>query len=153
MVASTKRSEASVSRSLAAHAAISSGVDGKVTESHEDYLEAIVSLGGTCDSPVRSVDVAQKLNVSKASVNKAVAVLKEKGLLDQPFYGDITLTDTGYAYGLKVLERHSQLYLFLTRALGIPDEVADAEACLIEHDISDESFEKWIAYIKGLNLE
>jgi len=125
----------------------------KVTESHEDYLEAIVMLGGTDEASVRPVDVASKMGVSKASVNKAVAVLKEDGLLDQPYYGDITLTADGYAYGLKVLERHTMLSLFLARALGIDEQTADAEACLIEHDISDESFEKWIVYIKGLHLQ
>lgn len=125
---------------------------GRVTESHEDYLEAIVMLGGTAETSVRSVDVAQQMGVSKASVNKAVSVLKAEGMLDQPFYGDITLTQEGYAYGCKVLERHELLRLFLNKALGIDAETADAEACLIEHDISDESFQKWISYIKGLDL-
>lgn len=148
-----KRAESGASRSFVAHAAIASDVVGKVTESHEDYLEAIVMLGGTRTAAVRSVDVAQKLGVSKASVNKAIAVLKQKGLLEQAFYGDITLTDKGYVYGTKVLERHRKLYWFLTHVLGIPAETADAEACLLEHDISDDSFEKWNAYIDGLGLD
>lgn len=121
----------------------------KMSMSHEDYLEAIVMLGGTTEVPVRSVDVATKLGVSKASVSKAVSSLKEKGLADQPYYGDITLTEEGYAYGTSVLDRHSLLFDFLTKELGIPDEQADKEACLMEHAISDESFEKWSAYIKN----
>lgn len=64
----------------------------KMSMSHEDYLEAIVMLGGTTQVSVRSVDIATKLGVSKASVNKAMTTLKEKGLADQPYYGDITLT-------------------------------------------------------------
>ena len=64
----------------------------KMSMSHEDYLEAIVMLGGTTEVPVRSVDVATKLGVSKASVNKAMTALKEKGLAEQPYYGDISLT-------------------------------------------------------------
>lgn len=124
----------------------------KVSTSHEDYLEAMVMLGGTTEAPVRSVDVAAKLGVSKASVNKAVTALKEKGLLDQPYYGDITLTAKGYEYGSAVYERHCLLISFLTKAVGIEPEVAEREACLMEHAISDESFEKWIAYVKGLNL-
>ncbi|MCH4184968.1 MAG: metal-dependent transcriptional regulator [Eggerthellaceae bacterium] len=124
----------------------------KVTTSHEDYLEAIVMLGGTDSASVRSVDVAQKLHVSKASVNKAVAVLKEAELLDQPYYGDITLTESGYTYGKKVLERHMLLYAFLTQTLGVDEQTADEEACRMEHAISDSSFEKWITYIRGLNL-
>ena len=101
----------------------------KTSMSHEDYLEAIVMLGGTTDAPVRSVDVANKLGVSKASVNKA-----------------------GYAYGRSVLDRHRMLFDFLTKALGIEPEVAEVEACQMEHAISDASFEKWGAFVRSLDL-
>ena len=124
----------------------------KMSKSHEDYLEAIVMLGGAVGSSVRSVDVANKLGVSKASVNKAIGLLKDKGLVEQPYYGDITLTEEGYAYGTSVLDRHHMLFSFLTKALGIPEEQAEREACLMEHAISDESFEKWSSYIKKLDL-
>lgn len=109
-------------------------------------------LGGRTDVPIRSVDVATKMGVSKASVNKAVNALKEKGLVDQPYYGDITLTDDGYEYGQSILGRHHLLFTFLTKVLGIPEERADEEACIMEHAISDDSFEKWTAYIKSLDL-
>ena len=125
----------------------------KISKSHEDYLEAIVMLGGTTERSVRSVDIAKKLDVSKASVNKAITLLKEKGFADQPYYGDITLTQEGYDYGKSVLERHHLLYMFMTEALGISPEVADEEACIMEHAISDDSFEKWTAYIKKLNID
>lgn len=125
----------------------------KMSMSHEDYLEAMVMLGATTETSVRSVDVATKMGVSKASVNKAMSVLKERGLAEQPYYGDITLTEEGYAYGSKVLDRHEALYAFLTKALGIPEDVANDEACLMEHAISDESFEKWLAFIKKLDLK
>ena len=124
----------------------------KMSMSHEDYLEAIVMLGGTTEASVRSVDIATKLGVSKASVNKAVSALKEQGLAEQPYYGDVTLTEEGYAYGSSVLDRHRMLSLFLSKALGIPEERAEREACLMEHAISEESFEKWSSYIKKLNL-
>ena len=124
----------------------------KMSMSHEDYLEAIVMLGGTTEASVRSVDIATKLGVSKASVNKAVSALKEQGLAEQPYYGDVTLTEEGYAYGSSVLDRHRMLSPFLSKALGIPEERAEREACLMEHAISDESFEKWSSYIKKLNL-
>lgn len=124
----------------------------KMSMSHEDYLEAIVMLGGTTEVSVRSVDIANKLGVSKASVNKAVTSLKEKGLVDQPYYGDVTLTEDGYAYGTQVFDRHRMLELFLTKALGIDPEVAAKEACQMEHAISDDSFEKWRAFIKKLDL-
>lgn len=124
----------------------------KMSKSHEDYLEAMVELGATTDHPIRSVDVAAKMGVSKASVNKAMTVLKEKGFAEQPYYGDITLTEAGYEYGQAVLERHNMLYTFLTKALGIPEERADEEACLMEHAISDESYEKWFEFVRKLNL-
>ncbi len=124
----------------------------KMSMSHEDYLEAMVVLGATTETSVRSVDVAAKLGVSKASVNKAMSVLKEKGLAEQPYYGDITLTDEGYAYGTSVLERHEMLFTFLTKAIGLSEEDADREACLMEHAISDASFEKWFEFVKKLNL-
>lgn len=119
----------------------------KLSKSHEDYLEAIVMLGGTPEQPVRSVDVANKLGVSKASVNKAITLLKERGFLDQPYYGDITLTQDGYEYAQSVYKRHRYLTGFLEKALGIDPEVAEEEACLMEHAISDDSFEKWVAFI------
>ncbi len=125
----------------------------KMSMSHEDYLEAIVMLGGTTKNPVRSVDVAAKMGVSKASVNKALTALKEKGFAEQPYYGDITLTSEGYAYGQSVLSRHHMLFSFLTKIIGVAEEQAEKEACLMEHAISDESFEKWISYIKSLNIE
>ncbi|MEA5019907.1 MAG: metal-dependent transcriptional regulator [Gordonibacter sp.] len=124
----------------------------KMSMSHEDYLEAIVMLGGTTEVSVRSVDVATKLGVSKASVNKAVTSLKEKGFADQPYYGDITLTQEGFSYGTSVCDRHRMLFSFLTKALKIPEEQAEHEACLMEHAISDESFKKWSSYIKKLDL-
>ena len=120
----------------------------KMSMSAEDYLEAIVMLGGTTETPVRSVDIARELNVSKASVSKAVSALKARSLVDQPFYGDVTLTAEGYAYGLKVLERHHVLTHFLVDILGIPAERAEEEACKMEHAISDESFELWKAFIQ-----
>ena len=124
----------------------------KVSKSHEDYLEAVIMLGGTVEQPVRSVDIAKQLSVSKASVNKAIGLLKEKGLVDQPYYGDVTLTEEGFEYGSKVYKRHRYLTAFLSNVLGIPVDVAEDEACLMEHAISDDSFEKWVAYIETLDI-
>ena len=124
----------------------------KVSMSHEDYLEAIIMLGGTLEKSIRSVDVANKMGVSKASVNKAVGLLKEKGFVDQPYYGDITLTKEGFEYGQAVYKRHRYLTAFLSKGLGINEDVAEQEACLMEHAISDDSFEKWVAYIEDLGL-
>lgn len=124
----------------------------KVSMSHEDYLEAIVMLGGTEDVSVRSVDIAKQMDVSKASVNKAIGVLKERGYVEQPYYGDVTLTKKGLEYASAVYRRHQYLTAFLAKGLGIDEETAEKEACLMEHAISDESFDKWVAYIDKLGL-
>lgn len=124
----------------------------KVSTSHEDYLEAIVMLGGSPTQPVRSVDIAAKIGVSKASVSKAIASLKAAGLLEQPFYGDITLTQKGYNYGCSVLKRHEMLTKFLIQEIGLSTEVAEEEACQMEHAISDESFAQWMAYFERIGL-
>ena len=124
----------------------------KVSMSHEDYLEAIIMLGGTVAQSVRSVEVAKQMQVSKASVNKAIGLLKEKGFVDQPYYGDITLTEQGFEYGQAVYKRHRYLTAFLSKGLGISEDVAEKEACLMEHAISDESFEKWVSYIDKLEI-
>lgn len=124
----------------------------KVSMSHEDYLEAIVMLGGTTEQSVRSVDIAKQMEVSKASVNKAIGLLKEKGFAEQPYYGDVTLTQEGYAYAQSIYKRHRYLTTFLAKGLGIPAETAEEEACLMEHAISDESFKKWVAFIDKMNI-
>ena len=124
----------------------------KVSMSHEDYLEAIMMLGGTTKDSVRSVDIANHMSVSKASVNKAIGLLKEKGFVDQPYYGDITLTKKGFDYAKAVYKRHRYLTAFLSKELGIPAKTAEEEACLMEHAISDASFKKWVAYIDKLGI-
>lgn len=124
----------------------------RLSMTQEDYLEAMVMLGADTKASIRAVDVAEKMGVSKASVNKAVSVLKEKGYVEQPYYGDITLTDEGVHYGGKVLERHHALTKFLNKAVGIDRATAEEEACKMEHAISDSSFQKWLAFIDSLDL-
>lgn len=124
----------------------------KISKSQEDYLSAIVMLGGSTACSIRSVDIAKSMGVSKASVNKAISFLKENDLVNQPYYGDVTLTEAGLEYGKKIVERHNLLVVFMERALGIDAETAECEAHLMEHAISDRSFEHWAAYIKNLGL-
>jgi Mn-dependent DtxR family transcriptional regulator len=119
----------------------------KLSPANEDYLEAIFELGGT-DGPVRSVDLANKLSVSKASVNNAVSNLKQAGLVEQPYYGDITLTSRGAEYAAGILERHHVLYHFLLDVLGVQPEVAADEACKMEHAISDDTLRRLTAHLK-----
>lgn len=122
----------------------------KMTMSREDYLEAMVMLGADMNTSVRSVDVAEKLGVARASVNKALTDLKELGLVQQAHYGHITLTEEGVRRGRGILDRHELLTSFLVNQLGIDPQVAEDEACQMEHAISDDSFAKWEAFIASL---
>lgn len=118
----------------------------------EDYLEAIYRMalqsGDVESANVRSVDVAELLNVSKASVSKALTTLKEAGMVAQMRYGRVQLTPEGRRYARHVWHSHRILRAFLTEELGVDAEVADEEACLMEHSLSDETIEKWCSYLE-----
>lgn len=117
----------------------------------EDYLEAIYRLAGedSSGSPsVRSVDVADRLGVSKASVNKALSTLKDAGMVEQSRYGRVTLTPEGKRYAALVWRSHRALRLFLESDLGVAPETADEEACLMEHALSADTMERLIAYLE-----
>ena len=124
-----------------------------MTQANEDYLEAVFELAGGIDNPVRSVDLANKLDVSKASVNKAISVLKSHEYVSQEPYGDIFLTQKGYEYGKSVFKRHLVLYHFLMDVLGVEGETAENEACMMEHAISDDTLGRWINYLEKNNPE
>lgn len=111
-----------------------------IRESGEDYLEAILQLEDD-SGQVRSVDVANKLGVTRPSVNKAISALKEAGLVSQELYGNITLTAKGREYAKDVMERHCTLRDFLITVLGVDHEHAETDACRMEHIISDQTFD------------
>jgi DtxR family Mn-dependent transcriptional regulator len=114
-----------------------------LTKSNEDYLEAIYELAGDKNRPVRSVDLADKINVSRPSVSNAVGVLKKKGLVDQEPYGSIVLTEEGFRIGKGTYARHTTLYSFLHDILGVEEATAADEACEIEHTISEDTMNRW----------
>ncbi len=95
-----------------------------------------------------SVDIASKLNVSRASVNRAVGILKEAGFVEQEKYSDIHLTNEGRMAAVSVKERHVALKNFLTRVLGVAPDVAEQDACKMEHSLSKESLEKLKQFMK-----
>ena len=121
-----------------------------LTMSNEDYLECLVRIEEEEQAVegVRSVDVASRLNVSKASVNKAVAALKAQGLVEQFHYGKILLTDRGREIGTAVWYRHRLLRTFLTRELGVDYDRADEEACMMEHALSEDTMARWLEYLE-----
>lgn len=107
-------------------------------ESGEMYLETIYTL--TKERPnVRSIDISDKMGFSKPSVSRAVGLLKNGGFITVDKDGYITLTEAGLEVGEKIYQRHLILTQFFIR-LGVDETVAAEDACKIEHDISDESF-------------
>lgn len=111
----------------------------KSEESMEDYLETILMLHKE-NGKVRSIDVVRELGFSKPSVSVAMKGLREKKLITMDEVGYITLTKEGLKIAEKVLERHTLLSEWLIR-LGVSEDVAKEDACRIEHDISEETFE------------
>ena len=120
-----------------------------LTMAIEDYLECIVRLEEEAPATegIRSVDIAQALDVSKASVNKAVTVLKEQGLVEQSHYGKVMLTDLGREIGRAVWARHQALRNFLVLELGVDFERADSEACQMEHALSEDTMNRLVAFL------
>ena len=108
-------------------------------ESGEMYLETILVLTKK-KANVRSIDVAESMGFSKPSVSRAIGLLKNGGYITVSADGYLTLTDTGAEVAEKIYERHTILTAMLV-ALGVDEETAAEDACKIEHNISDASFE------------
>ena len=115
-------------------------------ESAEMYLETIYTLSLNSTS-VRSIDVAEALNYSRPSVSRAVGLLKKDGYLLMDREGFLTLTEEGRALAERIYERHTVLTAAL-EALGVDKEIAAEDACKIEHDISDRTFDAIKAHMK-----
>ena len=103
-------------------------------ESGEMYLETILQLQQK-QGKVRAIDVAEQMNFTKASVSRAMSILKREA------GGNIVLTDAGLAKAQEVLERHKVLTRFFAEHIGVPADIAEHDACRIEHVISPETFE------------
>lgn len=108
-------------------------------ESGEMYLETIYILSQKSSS-VRSIDVGDYIGFSKPSVSRAVGILKKGGYVVMDKDGYLSLTDSGLEVAKKIYERHTTLTDFLVR-LGVDKNTAVEDACKMEHDISDETFE------------
>ena len=129
-----------------------------LTMANEDYLESIYRImkeQPEDDRSVRSVDVAEQLGVSKASVSKALSSLRQAGMIEQTRYGRVWLTKEGEAYARRVWRSHRVLRAFLSDELGVDDEVADEEACLIEHYLSEDTMNRWCDYLErqGITID
>ena len=120
----------------------------RLQESGEMYLETIYILSKQ-HSCVRSIDVGEYMGYSKPSVSRAVGILKKGGYVSVDGDGCLSLTDSGLEIAQKIYERHTMMTDFLIR-LGVRKETAAEDACKIEHDISDETFEAIKRHVKNI---
>ena len=109
-----------------------------IQESGEMYLEAIFVLSKKSNG-VHAIDVGEYMGFSKPSVSRALSILKKKNLIIVDSDSHIFLTDEGKIIAEKIYERHVTIKEYLIR-LGVSNKVADADACKIEHVLSDETF-------------
>lgn len=117
-------------------------------ESGEMYLESILVLSKKKDR-VRSIDVVEYMGFSKPSVSRAIGLLRGGGYVNMDTDGSLSLTEAGLEVASKIYERHSLLSSFLV-SLGVSEKTADADACKLEHHVSDESFAAIKKYVDGI---
>ena len=120
----------------------------KLQESGQMYLETIYVLTGE-KSGVRAIDVGEYMGFSKPSVSRAIGLLKSGGFVIADAAGHLSLTEEGLRVARRTYERH-RLLTECFRLLGVDAEVADADACKIEHHISDETFDALKRYLENI---
>ena len=121
----------------------------EVTPSIQDYLKSILALSKTGE-PVHSADVAAAIGVSRASVSRAMNVLKDAGYIKKEKYGSITLTKLGKGVADTVKKRNELIRVFLTDVLGVDPGMAETDACRMEHTISEETAGKLERYLQDI---
>ena len=122
----------------------------KIQKSAEDYLEAMLMMQEK-HGYIRSIDIATQLGVTKPSVSYATKRLRENGYITMDGEGLITLTDAGMEIAEKMYERHKELTrLFI--ALGVDEKTAVEDACKIEHDISAQTWNALMQYVRRNDL-
>lgn len=117
-----------------------------LTVAMEQYLETVYALcaeGTGC----RVSDIAARLNVSKASVNSAMNVLAAKGLVENQKYREVHLTEQGAELARLLSHKHVILHSLFTKVVGVESELADRDACAIEHVISNETVRRIAAFL------
>ena len=120
----------------------------RIKESAENYLETIYMLKKK-NGYVRSIDIANDLGFSKASVSVAMKSFREDGYINVDANGNISLTEKGVEIAEKMYERHLVIAKALMK-LGVSEETAYEDSCKIEHHISSESFNKIKEYFEKL---
>jgi Mn-dependent DtxR family transcriptional regulator/DNA-binding Xre family transcriptional regulator len=120
----------------------------KLTFTMENYLEAVYELSQT-ERGARLTDVAARLSVNKSTAVSAMSALAEKGLVEDGRYRRIVLTEAGRVMASAVAEKHRTIRRFLTESLNLDAEAADADACAIEHVISDTAIGAMRSFLRG----
>jgi DtxR family Mn-dependent transcriptional regulator len=111
-----------------------------MTQSLEDYLEMVSFLAD--EGEVRVTDIAIRLKVSKPSVLTALKILEDQGLLKHERYGTVSLTKQGVVRAAEIRDRHSLLTAFLRNIVGVSADIAEKDACKMEHLLSEETLKK-----------
>jgi DtxR family Mn-dependent transcriptional regulator len=120
------------------------------SSSLEDYLEMLLVLTRESGASVRITDLSERLGVSKPSASAAVKKLAEAGYASHERYGDVRLTPAGQKRAEEVASRHILLHRFLAVVLGVDEETAQADACRLEHDLSEETVQRLAAFVEHL---
>lgn len=120
-----------------------------MTGAFERYLEAIYEIGEQADGHVRAKDLAEALNVSRPSVSEMVDRLVGSRLVTHDKYQHIKLTPRGKRIAKGLDRKHEVIKEFFADVLGVDADVADRDACEIEHVISDETLDKLVEYLRG----
>jgi Mn-dependent DtxR family transcriptional regulator len=119
-------------------------------ESGENYLETILILNEKNDGKVKSIDLAKELNFSKPSVSRAVNILKNEGYIRVEPSGYLILTEAGMAKAQMIYDRHKTLTKLFSKIANVTPEIAEKDACRIEHVISNETFYGLKTYLAKL---
>lgn len=117
------------------------------TASMEDYLEAIAKLA-EMETDVRVTEISKRLGVKKPSVSAALHKLSEDGLVEHRKYGRVELTGEGRRIAEDVIHRHEVLFRFLSEILGVDREIAQVDACKLEHWLSESSIKRLTKFVE-----
>ena len=120
----------------------------KLTFTMQNYLEAIYELSPNGDG-VRVTDIADRLGVTKASTNSAMSSLSEKGLIVSEKYKEVFLTDDGLRIAKLTANKHHIIQQFLIKVLKVDTDIADEDACAIEHVIIWKSVSAMEEFMQG----
>lgn len=118
----------------------------KLSSSQEEYLKTIYILEKNKEK-VRVTDIADKLKITKPSVNKAINLLKDIGVINYQAYGNITLTEAGEKYAIEVIKKQDILKMFLVEILDIDEKQAQEEAVAMKYAMSQQTTQKLNQYI------